>query len=217
MALRVRPKASREQPGEGERASERKPKREIIEEQPDIAELGRRIGGEHAGAGADPGDARRDLAGGDAEPERADGEIMPAHREHERAEQPGEQRAAKRCGGKTRREAGQELRLVEQERRAATLGLGIGADIVEQPDLDDGRHIHADADEQHIAEGVVAHLPADQVPGEREHDKEQKLGRLRLIGGCGERHDRAECGEPRDEQEAPRRDGWRALHVRYFR
>ena len=204
--------AGRVEPGEGERASDREPKREVIEEQPDIAELGRRIGGEHAGARPDPGNACRDLARGDAETEGADGEIMPAHRQHERAEQPGDQRACQRGGGKAEREAGQELRLVEQEGGATALGLGIGADIVKQPDLDDGRHIHADADEQHVAEGVVAHLPADQVPGKGEYDEEQKLGRLRLIGGCGERHDHAQRDEPRDEQEASQGEGGRAQH-----
>jgi hypothetical protein len=73
---------------------------------------------------------------------------------------------------------GQELSRVEDELRAAALGLGVEPDIVEQPDLDDGRDIHADAHEQHIAEGVVAHLPANQVPGESEHDEEEKLGQL---------------------------------------
>ena len=85
------PEPGRQQPGEGERAGDRQHKREIIEQQADIAEVGRRIGRQHAGPGADPGNAGGDLAGGDAESERADGEIMPAHRQHERAEQPGHQ------------------------------------------------------------------------------------------------------------------------------
>ena len=62
--------------------------------------------------------------------------------------------------------------------------------------------IHADADEQHVAEGIVAHLPADQVPGESEHDKEQKLGKLRLMARRHEGSEQAKADEPGDEQGA---------------
>jgi len=177
---------------------------------------------EHARARPDPRNAGGDLARGNAEPERADGEIVPAHGEHERAEQPGDERARQRRGGKADAKTGQELRLVEQEGCAAALCVGIGADIVEQPDLDDGRDIHADADEQHVAKRVVAHLPADQIPGEREHDEQQKLGRLRLVGRRDQRHDHNQQHDPHDEQEATgprgttRRDGERVLHGGLF-
>ena len=60
--------------------------------------------------------------------------------------------------------------------------------------------IHADPDEQHVAEGVVAHLSADQVPGEREHDEEQKLGQLRLMGRGDQRRDHAAQKERRPEE-----------------
>ncbi len=101
-------------------------------------------------------------------------------------------------------EPGEELARVEHELGAAALGFVVEADVVIEPDLNDRRGIHADADEQHIAEGVVAHLAADEIPGEREHDEQQKLGRLRLIGREQERRDDAD-GENRAEAQQPRR------------
>ena len=198
------PEPGRQQPAESERAGERERKRQVIKQQADIAEIGRRIGREHAGPGPDPRDAGGELAGGNAEAERADGEIMPAHRQQQRAEQPGDQSAGERRRRKAHRQPGQELAGVEHELRAAAPGLGIEPDIVEQPDLDDGRDIHADPDEQHIAERVVAHLSAHQIPGEREHDEQQKLGQLRLIGRGEQRRDHAAQKEPGQKNE-PRR------------
>ena len=47
---------------------------------------------------------------------------------------------------------------------------GVHADVVEEPDLDDGADVHAGAEEEDIAERVVAHLAAQDVPGRGEHD-----------------------------------------------
>src|ERR1700704_3909905 len=139
IAFSARPKRVDQEPGKDKRAGNGKRKRKIIEEQPDIAEGRRRIGGEHTGACPDPGNAGRNLPRGEPEPERADGEIMPAHRQHERAEQPGDKGARRRSCRQPERKPGQELGCVEHELSAASLRLGVEPDIVEEPDLDDGR------------------------------------------------------------------------------
>src|SRR3546814_9838790 len=47
---------------------------------------------------------------------------------------------------------------------------GIGADVGEEADLHDGGDIHAGAEEEDVAERVVAHLAAGDVPGDGEED-----------------------------------------------
>jgi hypothetical protein len=43
-------------------------------------------------------------------------------------------------------------------------------DVVIQADLHDRRDVHAGTEEEDVAERVVAHLPAHDVPGQREQN-----------------------------------------------
>src|SRR3546814_4519823 len=57
------------------------------------------------------------------------------------------------------------------------------SDLVgEEADLHDGGDIHAGAEEEDVAERVVAHLAAGDVPGDGEEDHQPENGDLRRVG-----------------------------------
>jgi len=102
-----------------------------------------------------------------------------AHAEHRGAEDGGDD--TRGHGGKRQadREAFEILHDVEgEDGLAAALGGVVLADRIEQPDLDERAGVHADADEDDVAEGVVAHLAADQIPGQGKDDEQPELGHL---------------------------------------
>src|SRR3546814_12751949 len=120
-----------------------------------------------------------DLAGqlarrkGDAE--RADGEVGAAHAEDDASEQQGEDDAADRGRPHAQREAIEEVAVVEHELLAAARR-GVGADVGEQADLYYRRAIHAGAEEKDVAQRVVAHLPAGDVPGDGKKEYQPRAG-----------------------------------------
>src|SRR5204863_73781 len=69
--------------------------------------------------------------------------------------------------------------------------------------------VHPDAEEDDVAERGVAHLSAEQVPGEREDDHHPEEGKLGLVGRRQERQ---------GEQQRPGADvAENGLHARYLR
>ena len=96
-----------------------------------------------------------------SQPERGDGEVVAAQAENSGPE---------KCRGGNR-ERGAAGHAEEQAGEVTEAGVA----------LDDGAGVHSHAEEDDVAEGVVAHLPAEQVPGEREDDHHPEECQLALI------------------------------------
>ena len=132
----------------------------------------------HPGAGAEPLDAAHDLAGGDAESQGADGEVVAAQPQHAAAEQHRQSDRHQRRDRHAERQAAQIFARLQPGGGAGRLRVAIGAE--RKRALHDRAGVHAGAEEQHVAERVVPHLAADDVPGERQHHQHPQHRHLRL-------------------------------------
>src|SRR5207302_139523 len=143
----------------------------------------------HASARADEFPTRSKLSGGDTEPQRGDGEVVATQAEDA-------------CPEKSRGS--------HRQRPAAPHAQEQSGEVAEtRVALDDGAGVHPDAEEDDVAERVVAHLSAEQVPGEREDDHHPEEGKLGLVGRRQERQ---------GEQQRPGADvAENGLHARYLR
>src|SRR3546814_2500430 len=86
------------------------------------------------------------------------------------AEQDGEQDGAEARRDQPERQSGEVFPVAEVHLHRPK-GRGVCGDIVVEADLDDGADIHAGAEEDDVAEGVVAHLAAHGVPGDRKRTR----------------------------------------------
>src|SRR6185312_943712 len=130
----------------------------------DRARINRR---RHSRGGADVLPCRGDIRGDDRQAERRDREVMAANAEDGGPED--ERGSAGRQGAEY--DAG-EQRLVIRQARVS---------------LHDRADIHPDAEEEHVAERVIAHLPAVDVPGDGEQDHQPQERELRRDRGCDPR------------------------------
>ena len=71
------------------------------------------------------------------------------------------------------------------------------------------RHTSRRRRKKDIAEGVVAHLAAHDVPGQREHDHEIKDGDLERVGRCEEGYDQADQQNTDEDGDVGRACRWR--------
>ena len=171
----------RVEPGEEAEGHRRQREAQVVEQQRGVDRIRRRRG-HHAGPGADVLPAGRQLAGGDRQAQRGDGEIVPAHAEDDHAQRRRRQRRHDTAHRQAQRKAGVELRHVEDELRAAALRSGVRGHRIVEAHLRHRRGVHADAEEDHVAEGVVSRLAAQQIPGQGQNDEQPQFGELRKVG-----------------------------------
>src|SRR5207253_1916955 len=183
---RVEPTQERQGDG-GEREAQ------VVEERLAAADLAGKERGHHAPAAADELPAAGELARGDPEAERPDGEVVSAQAEDAGTEQRGERGREKSAGATPEKQPGE----------IAESGVALG----------DHAGVHPHAEEEDVAEGVVAHLAAEQVPGEREDDHHPEQRQLAAVGRRehrGEQRKRHHGGDGHVAEE-------RRLHLRYLR
>ena len=153
---------------------------EVEGEEPVVAAQRLREQGRHqSGTGAEPVDAADDLAGGDAQSQGADGEVVAAKPQDAAAQHDRQDHRDDRPDGHAEPQTAEVLERLQASGGAAG-HLRVSVRVEEQPALHHGAGIHPGAEEHHVAERVVPHLAADDVPGQRQGHQHPQHRDLRL-------------------------------------
>ena len=174
------PEPAQIDPSEEEKEDHRQHETQGVEEQRAIVRFAGIDGQRDAAAAADVVPGACQLAGRQGDAQGADGEVGAAQPEDDPAQNNRENHRPQPRRDQPHRQAG-EILLRRELNLHRAVGGGVLGDVVVKPDLDHGADVHADAEESDVTQRVVAHLPAQDVPGEGEQDHHPKHGELERI------------------------------------